>query len=178
MNTTTTTSPDADDDLMAVYVRQWKAFRSVLRKRTGSHELAEDALQETWLRLAGMKTSPAEIRDRQAFILRVAGNIATDLLRREQRHSSRCISDEDVLNAVVDACPSPEVFAIDRDQLRHLVRALAQLPPKPRAALLLSRCDGLSHAQIAGRLEVSESMVARYLAQALRHCRDHFRETA
>ena len=177
MSTRTTTSEVADD-LMSVYLRQLKALRGALKKRTGSHELAEDALQETWLRLASIGDRPVEVRDRHAFILRVAGNIATDLLRKERRHGARCISDEDVLAAVADSYPSPEAFAIDRDQLRFLVRALAQLPAKPRAALLLNRCDGLSHARIAARLKVSESMVARYLAQALRHCRDHFRDVA
>jgi RNA polymerase sigma factor (sigma-70 family) len=159
---------------MSVYVRQWTTLRTWLKKRTGSHELAEDALQETWLRLASLQGEPPAIRDRQAFILRVAGNIAIDLLRREQRHGSRCISDEAVMEAVADNCPSPETFAIDRDQLRCLIRALAQLAEKPRAALMLNRCEGLTHSQIAERLKVSESMVARYLAQALRHCRDHF----
>jgi RNA polymerase sigma factor (sigma-70 family) len=175
---TTNTSAEVSNDLLSVYLRQLNTLRSALKKRTGSHELAEDALQETWLRLASMQARPVEIRDRQAFILRIAGNIAIDLLRQEQRHTSRCISDDAVLDAVVDSYPSPEAFAIDRDELRHLVRALALLPAKPRAALLLNRCDGLSHAQIAGRLKVSESMVARYLAQALRHCRGHFRERA
>lgn len=173
---TTTTTPEVCEDLMSVYLRQWKVLRGLLKKHTGSHELAEDALQETWLRLASMKTEPAALRDRQAFLLRMAGNIAIDLLRKEKRHSSRCVSDDTLLNAMVDLYPSPETFAIDRDRLRFLVRALAQLAPKPRAALLLNRCDGLTHAEIAKRLKVSESMVARYLAQALRHCRDHFRD--
>lgn len=177
MSTTTTTSEVAED-LMSVYLRQWKVLRGLLRRHAGSYELAEDALQETWLRLSGMKSRPVAIQDRQAFILRMAGNIAIDLLRRERRHGSRCVSDEAVLLAIADTCPSPEIFAIDRDQLRLLVRALAQLAPKPRAALLLNRCDGLTHRQIARRLKVSESMVARYLAQALRHCRDHFRDAA
>jgi RNA polymerase sigma factor (sigma-70 family) len=175
---TTNTPAEVSDDLLSVYLRQLKTLRMALKKRTGSHELAEDALQETWLRLARIQSGPVEVRDRQAFILRVAGNIAIDLLRKEQRHTSRCISEDAVLEAVVDGSPSPETVAIDRDQLRQLVLALAELPPKPRAALLLNRCDGLSHAQIAGRLKVSESMVARYLAQSLRHCRDHFRNMA
>jgi len=80
-----------------------------------------------------------------------------------------------LLAAVADNMPSPEVCVIDRDQLRLLALALARLPAKPRAALLLSRCDGLSHREIGVRLKVSESMVAKYLGQALRHCRDHYR---
>jgi RNA polymerase sigma factor (sigma-70 family) len=169
----TTASPDRQDDLIDTYLRQWSFLRSLLRRQTGSHELAEDTLQETWIRLSRMKGDSADIRDNQAFILRVAGNIAIDLVRREQRHGARCISDEALLNAVADASPSPETVVIDRDRLRALARALARLPAKPRSALLMNRCDGLTHAMIAQRLKVSESMVARYLVQALRHCRDH-----
>lgn len=172
---TTTTKLDDENELMSVYLRQWKVLRALLRRHTGSLELAEDALQETWLRLAGLKAQSGVIHDRQAFILRIAGNIAIDLARREKRHSSRCINDDVLLEALADSYPSPETFAIDRDQLRQLTRALMQLPAKPRAALLMNRCDGMSHRDIAVRLGVSESMVARYLAQALRHCRDHFR---
>lgn len=167
------TSTDAADDLTATYLLNWRGFRHALKNHVGSHELAEDALQETWFRL--QKAQPAvPIEDKRAFILRIAGNVAIDLLRREQRHSSRCVSDEDILTAVMDMAPSPETITIDRDELRQLVMVLLQLPEKPRLALLLNRCDGLTHAQIADQLKVSASMVARYLSQALRHCRDHF----
>jgi len=170
-----TSTVEIREDLLSAYLRHWKTLRVALKRRTGSPELAEDALQETWLRLASLKDAPETIRDSQAFILRIAGNIAIDLLRKENRHSSRCISDDDLMQAVADSRPSPETCVIDRDQLRCLAIALAQLPPNARAALLLSRCDGMSHAAIAARLAVSPSMVAKYLAQALRHCRDHLR---
>ncbi len=165
-------NPDA---LMSVYLQQLKYLRDMLKKRTSSHELAEDALQETWLRLSKIETHTYEVRDHRAFITRVANNIAIDLLRKERRHHQACLSDEEILRAVADTAPTPETYAIDRDHLRQLVYALLQLPPKPRTALLLARCDLLTHHEIARRLDVSESMVARYLAQALRHCRDHFR---
>ena len=165
-------NPDA---LMSVYLQQLKYLRNMLKKRTSSHELAEDALQETWLRLSKIETHTYEVRDHRAFITRVANNIAIDLLRKERRHHQACLSDEEILQAVADTAPTPETYAIDRDHLRQLVYALLQLPPKPRTALLLARCDLLTHHEIAQRLDVSESMVARYLAQALRHCRDHFR---
>ncbi len=165
-------NPDA---LMSVYLQQLKYLRDMLKKRTSSHELAEDALQETWLRLSKIETHTYEVHDHRAFITRVANNIAIDLLRKERRHHQACLSDEEILQAVADTAPTPETYAIDRDHLRQLVYALLQLPPKPRTALLLARCDLLTHHEIARRLDVSESMVARYLAQALRHCRDHFR---
>ncbi|BAF90429.1 FecI-like protein [Azorhizobium caulinodans ORS 571] len=166
---------DIPSELMLAYMRQWRELRGHLARRVGSRDLADEALQETWLRLAGMREQPVGVRDNHAFLLRIAGNIAIDLLRRERRHAMRCISDEAVLREIADLAPSPEAYALHRDELRALVMALAELPAKPRAALLMNRCDGMSHAQVAARLKVSESMVAKYLAQALRHCRDHLR---
>lgn len=165
---------DARSDLMLAYMRQWQELRRHLSRRVGSRDLAEEALQETWLRLVGMGDLPGGVRDSHAFLLRIAGNIAIDLLRRERR-ASRWISEEAVLCEIADQAPSPEAYALHRDELRALVRALAELAPRPRAALLMNRCDGLTHAQIALRLKVSDSMVAKYLGQALRHCRDRLR---
>ncbi|WP_127090846.1 RNA polymerase sigma factor [Aquabacter cavernae] len=167
--------PYAPSDLMLVYLHQLGTLRGHLSRRTGSRDLAEEALQETWLRLAAMAEQPAAVQDKYAFLLRLAGNIAIDLLRREKRHTSRCLSDDCVLREIADQAPSPEAYALHRDELRALVRALMDLPAKPRTALLLNRCDGLSHAEIAVCLRVSQSMVAKYLAQALRHCRDSLR---
>lgn len=168
-------APDASSDLMQAYLRRWQTLRGHLSHRTGSRDLAEEALQETWLRLASMREQPTGVQDIHAFLLRLAGNIAIDLLRRERRHTSRCISDEAMLGEIADQTPSPEAYALHRDELRALVRALTELPEKPRTALLLNRCEGLSHAEIAAALSVSQSMVAKYLAQALRHCRDSLR---
>lgn len=168
-------SPSASSDLMLAYLLQWRTLRGHLSHRTGSRDLAEEALQETWVRLATMGEQPAAVQDKHAYLLRLAGNIAIDLLRRERRHSARCVSDEAVLQEIADQAPSPEAYALHRDELRALVQALLELPAKPCAALLMNRCDGLTHVQIAARLKVSPSMVAKYLAQALRHCRDRLR---
>ena len=170
-----TSTPKADDDLIAVYLRQWKTLRGILGKRTGSQELAEEALQETWIRLARAGTPDEPIRDHQALILRIAGNIATDIVRREKRYASRVVSDETLMSSIADSTPSPETFAIDRDRLRQLVRVLATLSDKARAVLLMSRCDEVPYSEIGRTLGISESMVAKYMAQALRHCRDHLR---
>ena len=76
---------------------------------------------------------------------------------------------------VADPLASPERTLLARERLRVLDEALSALPPKARQALLMSRIGHLTFAEIARELGVSESMVAKYLARALRTCRDHLR---
>lgn len=142
-----------------------------LWRRTGSRERAEDVLQDTYLRLRDSEArqeGSAQIQDRRAFIYRVAGNLAIDAVRREQRSHT----DGEPEAALPDPGPGPEQQASANDRMRRLDAALRELPPNCRLALLMFRVDGLSHAQIARKLGVSESMVAKYLGQALRHCRN------
>ncbi|WJN57561.1 hypothetical protein OH686_02360 [Pseudomonas sp. SO81] len=47
---------------------------------------------------------------------------------------------------------------------------LRRLPGKVRDAFLMAQLDGLTYAQIAVKLGVSERMVKKYMAQAMLHC--------
>ncbi|MNM85253.1 putative RNA polymerase sigma factor FecI [compost metagenome] len=105
------------------------------------------------------------------FIFRVAGNLAIDTLRREQRMAGN-LDDTDAVRQVPCPAPAPEAALLARERLEQLDEALLQLSPNARQALLLNRVEGLTQAQIAQQLGVSESMVAKYIGQALRHCRD------
>ena len=49
--------------------------------------------------------------------------------------------------------------------------AMRPLRPRPRTAPLLSRVEGRSHARIAGHLQVSERMAAKYIAGGLQQLR-------
>lgn len=150
-------------------------LRRHLRRRTGSPERAQDVMQDTYLRLLdcdAKQQDQAVIQDERAFIYRVAGNLAIDAVRREVRTGGAGEPEP----GLADPAPGPEQHAHAQQRLARLDLALRELPPNCRLALLLFRVDGLSHAQIATRLGVSESMVAKYLAQALRHCRERLQD--
>ncbi len=112
-----------------------------------------------------------EVQNDRRFIFRVAGNLAIDTLRREQRQGAT-LGDPLEHVEVVDPAPAPEAVLLAKERLEVLDQALQQLSDNARQALLLNRLEGLTQAQIAVRLGVSESMVAKYIGQALRHCRD------
>lgn len=169
---------NANAPLSEAYLEHWQTLRKRLMGRLGSRDLADEAMQETWIRLATLKAQPARVANPESYLLSIAGNIAIDLIRREKRHSSRAASDGVDIDKLLDDAPSVEDVVLARDELKQLVKALLKLSDKARRVLLMNRCLDMSHRDIAASLDISESMVAKYMAQALRHCRDHFRNTA
>ena len=157
--------------LIAAFREHYDDLLRFLARRTGDIERAADVAQDTYIRLAAIAPDAAEIGNRRAYIYRVAGNLAIDAMRRDGREAAWLTGDEPD-EAIPDPAPSPERSAIGRDRLQRLEEVLDALPAKARLALLMFRVDGLSHREIADRLGVSESMVAKYIGQALRHCRD------
>lgn len=163
--------------LLAVFRENYQELLRFLTRRTGDAERAADLAQETFVRLSAMPAATVDIENPRAFVYRVAGNLAIDAMRRESRLQATFVA-PDAGNVVPDSRPTPEGVALARDQLRRLEVALDELPPNPRLALLLNRVEGRTFAEIARQLGVSQSMVAKYLAQALRHCRDRMRQGA
>ncbi|AEM41690.1 RNA polymerase sigma factor [Ketogulonicigenium vulgare] len=167
-----------DDDahrMMDLYLQRWDLLHRALRKRVGSHDLADEAMQETWFRLRRVVQRREAVRDPKAYILMVAANISIDLIRRERRHIIGHDSDAAVIGAVADEMPTAEAVLIGRSQLRQLVQVLMGLKPKAREVLIMNRCAGMTHREIAAQMKISDRMVAEYMTQALRHCRDAFR---
>ncbi|WP_417828150.1 RNA polymerase sigma factor [Thalassospira sp.] len=149
-------------------------LRFLIRKLNGDSERAADVVQDTYLRLAQTLDTEDQIDNPRAYIYRVAGNLAIDQIRRDRRQNVHQDVEADDFHVadIGDPKPGPENIYLSREQIALLDRALSQLPEKPRAALLMFRVDGLSHNEIAQKLGVSNSMVAKYIGRALKHCRD------
>ena len=92
-------------------------------------QLAEDALQETFLRLLSGKGNPTPGKE-QAFLYRVIRNICYDILRKRKRET------EDF------AAPAT------RDSW-EFVEMIEPLSPKDREIVALKIIGGLTHAEIA-----------------------------
>lgn len=142
-----------------------------LTRKTGDPERAADVAQDTFIRLTLNAPDEARIANPRAYVYRAAGNLAIDYARQDRRQAT-WLSGEEPDFSILDPSPDAERVAIGRDTLARLEHALDDLPPNARLALLMFRVDELSHREIAERLGVSTSMVAKYISQALRHCRD------
>jgi RNA polymerase sigma factor (sigma-70 family) len=139
-----------------------------LRARLQNDADAHEAAQESYVRLLQLDQSnqPSFMR---AYLFRIATNVATDMLRRRRRTGTAVDVDEaNDEGELVDPSKQEQTFAA-RQELTIAKEALDELPPRCRAAFVLTRLDGLSAREVGARLGVSDRMVRIYLVRALGH---------
>lgn len=142
-------------------------LRRVMFRRCGCIETAADLVQETYQRMmAGNLWQQAD--NPRALMHRIAANLATDY---ERRHNvrNRYVDNVDFINEELQSSDGidPEQIVVGRQRLDTLVDAVNLLPPKCRAVFVLRKFEGLSHAEIAERLDISRNMVEKHLRNAI-----------
>ncbi len=137
-----------------------------LTARFADGEEAKDIAQEAWLRIYRLD-HPEALKNPKAFLFQTASNLAIDKLRRaklEQRYIEQQTDGE--RSATV------ETTVENHDVLSIINAALYELPTKCRQAFYMHRARGYSYPEIAKQLDVSTSMVEKYIIQALKHFRN------
>ena len=133
-----------------------RLYRLALRLARDNEE-AHDLVQETFLRLARRPGSlPLGERDGEAFLVRVLVNLCRDRFRRLAVRERGAV--------FVDSPARPadgESAALAKDAVR---RALATLPPRRRAVVVLAELEERSTADIAALLGISKVTVRWHLA--------------
>lgn len=129
----------------------------------GSSSLAEDAVQEVFMRIARDPARPAAAANLAGYLLRMAQNAAIDLLRI-RRH-----------RPLVGDCAAP-ADAADHDRDARIAAALASLPEEQRSVVQLRVWEGRSLEEVGGILGVSPNTVSsrwRYAVEKLTHLLAH-----
>jgi RNA polymerase sigma factor (sigma-70 family) len=137
-----------------------------LRSRLRHDDQAQDLAQEVYLRILRME-DVSLIRNPRSFVIHLAAHAAYEwrmLARNRLQHS------DELLQELVarDADPAE---ALERDErIARLSRVLETLSSKCRAVILMHRRDGMTHEEIAARMNLSVAMVKKYLARGLAAC--------
>jgi len=118
---------------------------------------AEDATQEAYLRAFGSWKSWKQDAPAQAWIYRIALNVAFTHRRRERLHE---------LGEMIRRVGRPKAPDPTESEELDLVREVRALPPKQAAALVLRHMHGFTNREIAAALDVPERTVASRLAAA------------
>jgi RNA polymerase sigma-70 factor, ECF subfamily len=136
---------DRDGFSGLVRIHQRRAYL-VARAVVMTHEDAEDAVQEGFLRAYQALDRFEEGQSFGAWLNRIVANAALDLSRRRKVRAADELSD-----TVASAFRDPA----EDDELRHRLRAaLATLPERARTVLVLHDIEGFTHAEIGELLGI------------------------
>lgn len=152
-------------------------YRYLIRSLRGVHySYAQDLTQDIYLRFLALPHRE-QIRQPQAYLLRIATNLVTEYRLRERRAPV-------VFNSeLTDTCLDHESGDIWKDALsdslqlrQQLEQVLREMPPTQRAVTVLWARDGLSSDEIAARTGLTPKTTRKYLSRALAHLRASRRE--
>jgi len=149
-----------EEAFRALYDRTARALWAYLSRITGSPDLADDLLQETYYRFLRARVRYESDAHRRNSLFRIATNLVRDGHRRSVRCRFVGIPDDDI-RANVDV-------AGDTERRTDLGRAMAQLRPREREMLWLAYAQGSNHRDIAGTLGVKAESVRLLLFRARR----------
>jgi RNA polymerase sigma-70 factor (ECF subfamily) len=153
----------------ALYRKYSRALRKFLVRHRLSQEEVADIIQETYCRIYQANNIDS-IRHPKAFLFRVANNVWLNTEKR--RRGSVEDNAVDIENVDVRADELGPYRMLQAEQELAIVQtAFQELTPKCREVFIMNRFENLSYSQIARELNLSISMIEKYVSQALAHMR-------
>jgi RNA polymerase sigma factor (sigma-70 family) len=157
-------------NFLGLFLAHRRELLSYATQIVGDHTRAEDVVQDAYLRLAGM-TAGKFIDAPIGYLYRIVRNLAIDGRRREQRDARYFVAGTDKADKIAADHPSPEAAAADREDMRRLAAALAELPERTRIALEMHRLGGCTLQTIAAHLGISIGLAHALVIDGIEHCR-------
>ena len=135
-----------------------------------NHAVAEELAQEVFLRVYRSRATYEPSAKFTTWLFRIATHLALNSLRdgKHERLEERLdeTSGDMPVRQVADTRPSVEQSMVYRTRLDEVRRAVAALPEKQRAAVLMHKYQEMEYTQIAKVLDCSESAVKSLLFRA------------
>lgn len=160
-----------DLDRAALVERLFREHNAALIRflpaRLRSYQEAREVAQEAYVRLLSLD-EPGAVSYLRAFLFKTAANLAVDRLRRSATHV-RAV-ELPLFHEVVDDL-TPERQAVAAETIQRLIRLIGAMPPKCRQAFVRNRFDGVDFPALAREMNLSESMVRKYVLRGLLQCR-------
>lgn len=141
-----------------------------LYRMVQNQAVAEELAQEVFLRVYRSRGSYEPTAKFTTWLFRIASRLALNWIRDckgERITESLDAETRDQLSRELpDGSPSAEQSLLRQSRLREVRLAIASLPAKQRAAVLMHKYEEMEYSQIAGVLECSDSAVKSLLFRA------------
>ena len=147
-----------------IFERYWNKVYAIGLRLSKSPELAKDLAQETFIKIWNNREKLPEVANFSAFLSTVSRHLAIDHLRKKVFTTNN----EDYLVAYFsDDAISPHEKAEYKELEKILNDAVNNLPAQLQQVFRLSRFEGLSHAEIALRMNITRITSKSYMVRAL-----------
>jgi RNA polymerase sigma-70 factor, ECF subfamily len=149
--------PGVKEDFDRLYRSTYQRIFATLMLILRNSAAAEDATQEAYLRAFAAWSRWKQDAPAEAWMYRIALNVAFTHRRRERLHE---------IGEVLRRLGRPKLPDPGELEQTDLKRELRALPPKQAAAIVLRHLHGFTNREIAVALEIPERTVASRLAAA------------
>lgn len=139
-------------------------FFAVALKMTRSASMAEEMVQETFLKIWQSKAHLATVEKPDAYFF-------TILYRQVFKHFKKIALERRLLKLIAESPEFQNVTdetVLAKETSRIINEAVSKLPPRQQLIFKLSKQEGLSRDQIAERLQISPNTVRNNLADAFK----------
>lgn len=152
-----------------IYRHYVKRLFPYVEKLVKVPELAEELVQEIFVQIWINRQAFANVQHHTAYLFSIAN-------RQALKYLKKVANDERILQRITSYIePSrneTEEQIVLRESVEVIKEAVAQLPDQRRLIWELSRNEGLSHEQIATRLNISKNTVKNQMVHSLRYVRE------
>lgn len=156
-----------DREAFDVLFGRWAApLLRYLNRMVRDLAAAEELVQEVFLRVYRSRERYSPDARFSTWLYRIATNVALNEVRRPRYRAIHHSADADEATPIRAVDPAPDEVAHARRFRERVDAELARLPDKQRAALWLATVEGLSYAEVAEALEVSEQAVKALVHRA------------
>lgn len=138
---------------------------NLARWLTRNHHDAEDVVQEAYLRAFKSFEGFRGGNDGRSWLLTIVRNACYTRMRQDGTEESTAVFDEEI-HTIEEDSATPETLLIEQADAEMLQRALEELPPEFREAIVLRELEGLSYKEMADVAGVPVGTIMSRLSRA------------
>lgn len=153
-----------------LFHQHWDNIYGVALMLTKSPTLAEDVVQEVFVKVWIKREEMRAVENFSSFVFVIARNHIFDTLRKKSR-------DQEFVKQLIayfnDGPSSPEQELLRKESKDLLHKAIESLPEQQRLVYRLSRDRGLKRDEIAAELGISSFTVRNHMAKATQALKEY-----